>query len=169
MFKVHKLFFVSYSICIEYFITDCRDICNQYLSTLAFLVCTGCSIMIDQKFELHTWARMQQSSYERCIFLMMFGHFGHHTNQWVSTPKQLTLEVSLLNVPGGPSMSRLSRSNYHSFEIIYKIGETSICWGFLHILTKERVCHSDNQDYFHTNYRHRMQSNNQRKFNCFPK
>ena len=50
--------------------------------------------MIDQKFELHTWARMQQRSYERCIFLMMFGHFGHHTNQWVSTPKQLTLEVS---------------------------------------------------------------------------
>ena len=39
------------------------------------LLTTGCSKMINQKFQLRTWARMQHRSWERRIFLMTFGHF----------------------------------------------------------------------------------------------
>ena len=35
---------------------------------------SGCSIMIDQKSKLHTWTKIQHRSWERCIFLIMFGY-----------------------------------------------------------------------------------------------
>ena len=72
----------------------------QYLVTKIFYIriWLGCKqriystwwlIMIYQKFELRTGARIQPRSWERCIFLMLFGYFEIMSSKVLSSFQSL--------------------------------------------------------------------------------